>query len=81
MSTCTVCQAQLPEGATACSACGAPADASERGGEKTECRVCGGMLWSKAETCIHCDARGYPALRPKMGDKSEGAPADWKPRS
>ncbi len=45
-------------------------------GERSECAVCGAVLWSLAETCVSCHARGYPALRPRLGDKSMGAPEE-----
>jgi hypothetical protein len=73
---CSICGAYVKVDAMACRACGAPADDRATSGERSECGPCGGVLWSLAEKCVHCDARGYPALRARLGDKSLGAPEE-----
>lgn len=76
MSECSICDGKMEEKAGACPSCGAPAGERAATGTKMECALCGGVLWSLAETCIHCGEKGYPALRPKLGDKSLGAPEE-----
>jgi hypothetical protein len=71
---CSICGADLNVDAMSCSVCGAPTDDRAMSGERSECTLCGNPLWSLAETCLHCHGRGYPALRPHLGDKSLGAP-------
>ena len=73
---CAICESELSKDASACGTCGAPTDVAERRerGERSECPECGGALWSQAERCPSCGARGYPALRPRFGDKSVAGP-------
>ncbi len=73
---CSICSADVHVDAMACGACGSPTDDRAQSGERSQCTLCGGVLWSLAETCVHCGARGYPALRPRLGDKSLGAPEE-----
>lgn len=73
---CSICGAGVHVELFACDCCGAPQDERASSGERSECVLCGGVLWSLAETCGHCKARGYPALRPRLGDKSLRAPND-----
>lgn len=73
---CSICGEQLGVEALSCGACSAPTDDRATSGEASECALCGGVLWSLAETCSHCKAKGYPALRPRLGDKSLGAPEE-----
>ncbi len=75
MSSCSICDAAMEAGeASRCAACGAPAGERAATGTRMECALCGEVLWSMAETCVHCGEKGYPALRPRLGDKSLGAP-------
>jgi hypothetical protein len=62
--------------AMSCRACGAPTDDRAASGERSECALCSDVLWSLAEACVHCGSKGYPALRPRLGDKSLGAPEE-----
>jgi hypothetical protein len=71
---CFICSTDLHVDAMGCEICGAPTDDRAASGDRSECSLCGNVLWSLAETCMHCQARGYPALRPRLGDKSLGAP-------
>lgn len=71
---CSICGGRLDVDAMTCHACGAPADDRAASGEASQCTLCGGVLWSLAEACVHCEGRGYPALRARLGDKSLGAP-------
>lgn len=71
---CWICGVAIDVEAMTCSDCGAPADDRATSGERSECSLCTGVLWSLAETCVHCEGKGYPALRPRLGDKSLGAP-------
>ena len=71
---CSICGAYLEADAWTCPDCGAPADQRAASGDGSRCSLCGEVLWSLAETCVHCGSRGYPALRPRLGDKSLGAP-------
>lgn len=73
---CSICGAGVHVELFTCDSCGAPHDDRAASGERSECVLCGGVLWSLAETCGHCKARGYPALRPRLGDKSLRAPND-----
>jgi len=73
---CPICGTYVHVDAMTCDACGAPADDRALSGERSACAVCGGVLWSLTETCVHCQAKGYPALRPKLGDKSLGPPEE-----
>lgn len=73
---CSICGTYLHVDALSCDSCGAPQDERATSGEKSECAVCGAVLWSLAETCVHCRAKGYPALRPRLGDKSLGPPEE-----
>ncbi len=73
---CSICDEQLGVEDLSCRACGAPTDDRAVSGEASDCALCGGVLWSLAETCVHCKAKGYPALRPRLGDKSLGAPEE-----
>jgi hypothetical protein len=73
---CWICGGPIEVEAITCSSCGAPADDRATSGERSDCSLCGDVLWSLAETCLHCNARGYPALRPRLGDKSLGAPEE-----
>ncbi len=74
MSDCSICGAGIEAGTKACAACGAPTSDRAATGERSACPICDGTLWSMAETCVHCGAKGYPALRPRLGDKFLGAP-------
>ena len=76
MMDCTICGADLHVDAMGCDACGAPTDDRAASGDRSDCTLCGDALWSLAETCLHCGGRGYPALRPRLGDKSLGAPEE-----
>ena len=71
---CSICGNNVYVDAYTCHGCGAPADDRAASGEGSECNLCGGVLWSLAEACVHCEGKGYPALRPRLGDKSLGAP-------
>ena len=71
---CAICGYDLHVDSMNCNACGAPTDDRATSGEKSECSLCGEVLWSLSESCVHCGGRGYPALRPRLGDKSVGAP-------
>jgi len=71
---CSICGADLHVSDMVCTQCGAPTDDRAYSGERSECAICGDVLWSLAETCRHCSARGFPALRPRLGDRSIGAP-------
>jgi hypothetical protein len=71
---CSICGAPLGAEAASCKACGAPTDDRADAGEKSQCALCDGLLWSLVEACVHCGGKGYPALRPRLGDKSLGAP-------
>ena len=71
---CGICEAEIETDAVSCGGCGAPASDLASSGTRSECRVCSKPLWSQSEVCVHCDARGYPALRPPLGGKSLGAP-------
>ena len=71
---CSICGAYLEVDAWTCHACGAPADDRAASGDGSRCALCGDVLWSLAEKCVHCGGKGYPALRPRLGDKSLGAP-------
>jgi hypothetical protein len=71
---CSICGAGLRVSDMSCTNCGAPADDRAASGERSECTLCGDVLWSLAETCLHCHSRGFPALRPRLGDKAVGAP-------
>lgn len=71
---CSICGAYVDVDALTCHACGAPSDDRAASGARSECTICGGIVWSLSEACVHCRARGYPALRPRLGDKSLGAP-------
>lgn len=73
---CSICGASVHVEASKCGECAAPQDERASSGERSECSRCGEVLWSLAETCPHCGARGYPALRPRLGDKSLGAPGE-----
>jgi len=73
---CSICGAKLHVEVMMCDTCGAPQDERASSGERSECALCGKVLWSLAETCLHCKRRGYPALRPRLGDKSLGAPEE-----
>ncbi len=73
---CSICGKYLAVEAMTCRTCGAPTDDRATSGERSECSICSGVLWSLVETCVHCNAKGYPALRPKLGDKSRGAPEE-----
>jgi len=76
--SCSICGAALDADALTCSACAAPTGADQRAasGTRAQCAACAAVLWSLAERCPSCGARGYPALRPRLGDKSLGAPDD-----
>lgn len=76
MTDCSICGAKLDAGAASCGACGAPTAERAAHGERSECRLCGATLWSLTEKCVHCGGQGYPALRPRLGDKSLGAPEE-----
>lgn len=71
---CYICGGFINVEAPMCPDCGAPSDDRAMSGEPSSCAICGEVLWSLAETCRHCQGRGYPALRPRLGDKSLGAP-------
>lgn len=73
---CTICDQPLGDASIRCTSCGAPTDLDQRveRGARAECPRCGDVIWSHVETCPGCGARGYPALRPRFGDKSERAP-------
>ncbi|NIR44975.1 MAG: hypothetical protein GWN53_11160 [Gammaproteobacteria bacterium] len=71
---CSICGAYIEVDARNCAGCGAPADDRAASGERSECALCEEILWSLAEKCVHCGGKGYPALRPRLGDKSLGAP-------
>jgi hypothetical protein len=73
---CTICGTHLHPEVMSCTNCGAPTDDRAYSGERSDCGLCGGVVWSLAETCVHCLARGYPALKPRLGDKSLGAPEE-----
>ena len=73
---CSICGADLEADSWTCQACGAPTDDRADSGEKSQCALCSSLLWSLVETCVHCGGKGYPALRPSLGDKSLGAPED-----
>ncbi len=73
---CSICGEYLDVEAMTCRSCGAPTDDRATSGERSECSICSGVLWSLVETCLHCKAKGYPALRPELGDKSRGAPEE-----
>ncbi len=73
---CSICGANMHPEAMTCQACGAPTDDRAVSGERSECSLCSGVLWSLSETCVHCEGKGYPALRPRLGDKSLGAPEE-----
>jgi len=76
---CSICHTDQDDGTAKCSACGAPLGGSAVSGQAAHCSLCGEALWSMAETCVHCGARGYPALRPRMGDRSLKAPGRTEP--
>ncbi len=76
MMDCIICGTYLHVDALKCNSCGAPQDERARSGEKSHCAICDAVLWSLAETCVQCNAHGYPALRPRLGDKSLGAPEE-----
>ena len=71
---CSICVAEIGADAGSCEECGAPVGERAARGTRSECRVCSGALWSQREVCVHCGARGYPALRPPLGVRSLGAP-------
>jgi hypothetical protein len=71
---CSICGAYLDVDAWTCHDCGAPADHRAASGDGSHCALCEEVLWSLAETCVHCGSKGYPALRPRLGDQSLGAP-------
>ncbi len=73
---CSICDSYMDVDAWTCHACGAPADDRAASGEGSQCALCGGVLWSLSEACVHCGGKGYPALRPRLGDKSVGAPGN-----
>ncbi len=73
---CSLCGADLHVDTMSCNACGAPTDDRAASGERSECALCSDVLWSLAEACVHCGSKGYPALRPRLGDKSLGAPEE-----
>jgi ribosomal protein L40E len=73
---CSICGADLHMDAMSCNACGAPTDDRAASGERSQCALCSDVLWSLAEACVHCGSKGYPALRPRLGDKSLGAPEE-----
>ncbi len=76
MEQCSICETSLDESADVCATCGAPTDDRAATGDREECPHCGSVIWSHAEKCPSCAARGYPALRPRMGDKSLLLPED-----
>lgn len=73
---CPICDTTMTTGESGCPSCGAPADVEARAerGQRAECPACGSVIWSHVETCPACRARGYPALRPRFGDKALRAP-------
>lgn len=71
---CSICGAGIGRDVAECASCGAPRGDGAAAGERSACALCGGVLWSLSETCVHCEAKGYPALRPRLGDKSLGSP-------
>lgn len=73
---CSICGAHVHVESMTCETCGAPQDERASSGERSTCALCSEVLWSLTETCPHCRARGYPALRPRLGDKSLGAPEE-----
>jgi len=38
------------------------------------CGICGKAIQLMDQRCPHCGAEGYPALRPRKGKTSKGAP-------
>jgi ribosomal protein L40E len=71
---CSICGVYVQVDALTCHTCGAPTDDRALSGQRSICSLCGEVLWSLAERCQRCEAKGYPALRPRMGDKSLRAP-------
>ena len=69
---CSICGTELHVDAMGCELCGAPTDDRAGSGDRSACTLCAKVLWSLSETCVHCGAKGYPELRPQLGEKSLG---------
>lgn len=72
---CPSCSAGIAPGDQTCDACGEPLS-HEPGEPGVACRVCGAEITAYTETCPACGETGYPALRPRRGKVSEGAPEE-----
>ena len=45
------------------------------------CGICGKAIELMDQQCPHCGAAGYPAMRPRLGKRSQGAPEEEHPTS
>ena len=74
---CPKCNAQLERLAVKCR-CGHEMPEAEgircSDPDAPACGVCGEQIQLMDQRCGHCGATGYPAMRPRKGRNSQGAP-------